>query len=172
MPTMRVGLDGWTRPVDHRPGRQRAIDHLARHPDATTEDIAHVSGLSTRSARNLRRQFVDDRNLPAPPHSVERPHVGATSRPRRQTADDPAADTGQILRIPRGDPSLRFTDGGRAFLQLLGSSALWDQHADQLIDNLPPHCIGALAQAMRTCAQTSRHARPPWRSRRTSSASG
>ena len=59
--------------------------------------------------------------------------------------------SGKLPNIPFG-LSLRFTDGGRAFLQLLGASVLWDQNAERLIDNLPPHCIRALAEAVRSAA--------------------
>ncbi len=147
VPTTRVGLDGRVRPIDHRTGHRLARQYLARHPEATTEDVAQATGLSIRSARNARRRFTDDEQKQQMARHAQRPPGSHPGLPA-------AAMPGEILRTLRNDPSLRFTDGGRAFLQLLGASVPWDHNADQLIGNLPPHCIQALAEAMHTCART------------------
>jgi ParB-like chromosome segregation protein Spo0J len=143
IPVARVGLDGRVRPVDNRSGRERATEYLMNHPDATAREVARVTGLSPRSVRNARRSLAEQQGK----------HADAATEP---THAGQLADTVDLVRMLRNDPSLRFTDGGRAFLQLLGASVLWDQNAERLIDNLPPHCIRALAEAVRTCARTCR----------------
>lgn len=151
VPAARVGLDGRVRPIDLRARHRLARQYLAGHPDATTADVERATGLSPRSVRDVRRRLTDDQHrqrvaqhVPGDPPAPA-PVAMAAARPPR---------TGEILRTLRNDPSLRFTDGGRAFLQLLVASVPWEQSADQLIDNLPPHCIEALAEAMHNCAQT------------------
>jgi ParB-like chromosome segregation protein Spo0J len=150
----RVGLDGRVRPVDHRSGYRRAGQYLAGHPEATADDLAQASGLSRRSARRVRRRFTDGQDKRSAPQHVQRPPGDDTGQQSVQERDVRLAGAGEVLRTLRTDPSLRFTDGGRALLQLLSASVPWDQNPDQMIDNLPPHCIQASAEAMHTCART------------------
>ena len=126
-PTPRVGLDGRTRPVDHRTRRLRAANYLAGKPLATTDEIVLATGLSRRSARDVRLRSA-------------------------KRAEDPQPEPRDVIRILRSDPALRNSDGGRAFLRLLGAAEFWAQNAEQLIESLPPHCLGTLSDALSACA--------------------
>ncbi len=152
-PAARVGLDGRVRTIDLRARHRLARQYLASHPDAASEDVERATGLSPRSVRNARRRFADDQQRQRAQHA-RRASSDRPASPSVAMAATRSVGTSDLLRTLRNDPSLRFTDGGRAFLQLLVATVPWDQSADQLIDNLPPHCIEALAEAMHTCAVT------------------
>lgn len=144
-PSTRIGLDGRVRPVDHRTSRRRAAEYMAGHPGATADDLMRVSGLSRRTVRKvLSEQATGDEARAQPLSSVP-------------IDDHRSADARELTCVLRRDPSLRFSESGRAFLRMLGAAALWDENAERMIDELPPHCIGTLAEAVRNCARTVRN---------------
>ena len=97
-------------------------------PDCSTATSAERRRFSARSVRNARRSLAEQQRTGPDDHDEQ-----ARLRVSQLT------ETVELLRTLRSDPSLRFTDGGRAFLQLLGVSVLWEQNPERLIDNLPPH---------------------------------
>lgn len=54
-----------------------------------------------------------------------------------------------MLDALRDDPTLRFTESGRAMLRWLGLHVVDDRAATAVLGNLPPHCADAVAAVAR-----------------------
>jgi hypothetical protein len=77
----------------------------------------------------------------------------------RQAAASPRvtlAASAEILRTLRSDPSLRFTENGRALIRVLDAQAAWARDAQRVLDNLPTHCMSMVLNAARACADVWR----------------
>jgi hypothetical protein len=114
--TARVGRDGSVRPLG-RGGRERAEEIVRRDPGASVRTVARAAGVSVGTVHDVRR-VVD----------------GRTDSQRAL-----------MMRRLRADPSLRFTDAGRAVLQLFGSHSIADGGWRRLSDSVPAHWAPSLA---------------------------
>jgi ParB-like chromosome segregation protein Spo0J len=127
----RVGRDGRTRPVSGADGRERASHVIAEYPDASLRFIAREAGISLSTAQDVRRRIARGEN-PVP--------AGLREPAGRASA----------LETLRRDPSLRFTQRGRALLQWLGVSAA---DPDDLARAVPGHSAKSVADLARACAE-------------------
>ncbi|MFD1050226.1 hypothetical protein ACFQ1S_34240, partial [Kibdelosporangium lantanae] len=60
---------------------------------------------------------------------------------------EPAVDIESVLRELKKDPSLRFTDSGRALLRWLDAHTCGLDQWDELPkDNIPAHCVPAMVK--------------------------
>lgn len=85
-----------------------------------------------------------------------------TSRRRRQpspTAEPPSgatSDCAHALTRLKADPSLRFTEGGRTLLRLLGVWSISPPQWDLLAGSIPPHCRVLVAELAREISDSWR----------------
>lgn len=132
----RVGRDGRARPVDATAGRLLVSDLVKQRPAAPIREIAEAAGISPATALDVCRRLRNGE------HPV----------PERQARADPPGQEmstsdwrGTLLEL-RKDPSLRFTDDGRALLRWLDAHTAgmdrWQEH----MDGIPPHSLRVVAR--------------------------
>ena len=131
--TTRVGRDGYARPLG-RGGRERAEEIVRRDPDASLRTVARAAGVSVGTVHNVRR-VVNLHNAKAPTHL----HSAAVP------PDVPDGQWASMMQGLRSDPSLRFTEAGRAVLRLFGSHSIADGGWRRLSDSVPAHWAPSLA---------------------------
>lgn len=130
----RVGRDGRVRPADMPERRAKARSLLAQRPRATLREVAQEAGVSVSTAHRLRQEL---RSCPAGPDGGERAPAAVAVRLRVRALD-----------ILANDPSIRFTDSGRALLRWLNGQAQGLAAGEQLLAAVPPHCARALTEVM------------------------
>lgn len=150
----RVGRDGRVRPVNSGEVRKLASQYVAEHPDTSPREVARSTGVSLRTARDVRGR-MNGGQVPT--------HAGSLSGRRRsggrRVGVSPRvtlAASAEILRTLRSDPSLRFTESGRALIRVLDAQAGWARDAERVLDNLPTHCMSMVVSAARACADVWR----------------
>ncbi|MFE2585021.1 ParB/RepB/Spo0J family partition protein [Streptomyces sp. NPDC059378] len=160
--TARVGRDGRVRPLDATAGRLRAGDLLAQRPDAPIREIAVAAGVSPATALDVRRRLRNGEHLvPERPGPSRPERAGTPGRRERQDGQDqqdrqdgqdqqdhdtPGPDWRKALFEMKSDPSIRFTDGGRALLRWLhGHTAALDEWREHMA-SLPPHSLRIMAR--------------------------
>lgn len=124
--TTRLGRDGYARPLG-RGGRERAEEIIRRDPDASIRTVARAAGVSVGTVHAVRH---------------------ADEPPARLHTAVPDVSYGQwvsLMRSLRADPSLRFTEAGRAVLQLFGSHSIAGGGWRRLSDSVPAHWAPSLA---------------------------
>jgi hypothetical protein len=118
--TARVGRDGCVRPLG-RGGRELAEEFVRRDPDASVRAVARAAGVSVGTVHSVRRAVNAD------------------------VPDVSDAQWMSVMRRLRADPSLRFTEAGRAVLQLFGSHAIAGGGWQRVSDGVPAHWAPSLA---------------------------
>ncbi|MGW3020704.1 ParB/RepB/Spo0J family partition protein [Streptomyces longwoodensis] len=154
---VRVGTDGRARPLDAARRREAVGAFLAEHPRATLNEAAAAAGVSVSTACEIRQRMRRDERQPAAadqgaPHSTRDPSPpGGTGRrsPSRCTGQGPARHIAALAK----DPSLRFTQSGRALLRWLNERAPDLEAARELLAAVPPHCAVTVADLAHTYAQ-------------------
>lgn len=69
-------------------------------------------------------------------------------------AGRPAAGSATaVMERLRADPALRLTETGRILLRLLHAHLVETEKWDRIVENVPAHCGGIIAQLARECAQ-------------------
>jgi ParB-like chromosome segregation protein Spo0J len=147
----RIGRDGRVRPLNSADGRRRASELIALRPDASLRTIAHESGISPGTARDVRERMRrgDD---PIPPRQRGDGTGNKPPAPERQLRRGVAAgrvsvsrDRAMILRNLRRDPSVRFNDSGRNLLRWLDARAIGVDGWESVVQSIPPHCAYVIA---------------------------
>lgn len=146
--TRRIGRDGRVRPVSAAEGRRLASELLAEDPQTSLRHVARAAGISVGTVRDVRekiRQGIDP---------VQPRRLGVTASATITLARKVApVDYRPILDRLRQDPSLRYTDAGRALLRWLVPPRLIEPHEmQQVIDIVPPHCRFDIIRIARGCA--------------------
>jgi hypothetical protein len=145
----RLGRDGKRRPVDAAVGRRRAAEYIQHHPEASLREVARETDVSLGTVHDVRDKIRHGiyRDMAEPQRGEEQAvpgstQEGAASPPRQATSIHGRArsERGQRLAWPAiagkltGDPTLRYTDGGRAFLRWMAQHATqadeWREFAD------------------------------------------
>ncbi|MDV5142788.1 transcriptional regulator [Streptomyces sp. SBC-4] len=167
-PIPRVGRDGRVRPVDMPERREKARTLLAARPRATLREVAQEAGVSVSTAHRLRQEL---RSGTAVPDSEDRAPataagdsaylasvvVAASQRcpgpASLPTPADPSSRGTTRIRVRAmdvlsNDPSIRFTDSGRALLRWLNGQAHGLAAGEQLLATVPPHCARALTEVV------------------------
>ncbi|WP_229327957.1 ParB/RepB/Spo0J family partition protein [Streptomyces sp. UNOC14_S4] len=157
---VRVGADGRSRPLDAARRREAARAFLAEHAGATLHEIAASAGVSISTACEIRqrvRRGEQNEQDPSPPRT--RPARGARDRNRAASIGPPAGDQraegarAQRIETLAKDPSLRFTESGRALLRWLNERAPDLEAGRQLMSAVPLHCAVAVADLANSYAQ-------------------
>jgi ParB-like nuclease domain len=153
----RIGRDGRVRPVNGAERRQIVARLLSSNPRASLREVARVAGVSPETVRSVRAQLERDlgplvRRSDVPSATVP-PAVGAAYQPAPRRADRMKArlDGQSVLRALWADPAFRSNESARNLLRLL-STYLSLEHGDQLIENVPVHCLSRVACAAGACA--------------------
>ncbi|MFK3728864.1 helix-turn-helix domain-containing protein [Streptomyces sp. NPDC088090] len=163
----RVGRDGRVRPADMPERREKARSLLAQRPRATLREVAREAGVSVSTAHRLRQELRScapepGTDGPAPaaredpvrlaPLVVAAPPRCPAPGPRPVPVDASARGAARLrvraMDVLANDPSLRFTDSGRALLRWLNGQAHGLAAGEQLLAAVPPHCAGALTEVV------------------------
>ncbi|QUQ67059.1 ParB/RepB/Spo0J family partition protein [Kutzneria sp. CA-103260] len=150
----RIGRDGRVRPVDQVEGRLLASELIKSRPEASIRQIAAAAGVSPATALDVRNRLRDGA------HPV--PDGLRASRPEKKTRESartdgavrsrnaPAGpDFDTVLHMLRKDPSLRFSEAGRALLRWLDAQTTGVVQWKQYVDNVPSHCVEVIAELAR-----------------------
>ncbi|MBF9068080.1 ParB/RepB/Spo0J family partition protein [Streptacidiphilus fuscans] len=110
LPTVRVGRDGRSRPVDAAAGRLKASELIAENPEASLREIAKAAGISPGTVRDVRDRLrrgedpVPLRQRFTPPHP-EQPVSPAVPAPPMPSAP-PASPASPAPRQPVDRPTV------------------------------------------------------------------
>jgi transposase len=168
--TKRLGRDGKRRPVTALEGRKRAAEYITAKPDASLREVARETDVSLGTVQDVRarmRSGLDpvspgggDRRLAAAKGPVVRavpdrqPTAGSAEpqagRPTllpsrigpqhgRRAVQQPTWP--QIAPKLAGDPSLRYTEGGRAFMRWMTAHMTNPVQWREFVDSIPAHWI-------------------------------
>lgn len=157
-PTGRVGRDGRLRPVDSEAARRLAGELMAKDPTASLRQVARAAGVSPSTVHDVRKR-VEAGQAPVPASRATDADMTIlserqSSEGRGLTATARAAewDEAAATRRLRDDPSVRFGDAGRRLLRWLGAAPPKKGEGDQVVENLPAHCLNLAAQFARNHA--------------------
>lgn len=154
----RIGRDGRVRPLEMAEGRRRAQEEISSRPEASLREIAKVAGVSPATVKDVRdRMHSGEDPVRRNQHATRAGQPGYGTRPGSDhdegEAPSEARDLAWSLRQLRKDPSLRYTEPGRALLRWLEAHACGPRPVAGLIDTLPSHCGYLIANIARECAR-------------------
>ncbi|MFF0491120.1 ParB N-terminal domain-containing protein [Nocardia sp. NPDC004068] len=159
---VRIGRDGRTRPVDATEGRKRAAELLANHPDAPLRRIARAAGVSLGTVSDVRRRMQAGMN-PVPGGrrvsnrqrdvAADTEKAGPISTGRITSSVGGKPDPRVLLERLQRDPSLRFTQAGRALIRWMEIQGISHEGWELLLDSVPAHCAETVAELARECAR-------------------
>ncbi|WAX76369.1 ParB/RepB/Spo0J family partition protein [Streptomyces sp. KMM 9044] len=163
----RLGRDGKLRSVTAGEGRRRAAEYINAHPNATLREVARETGVSLGTVHDvsarLRRGISPERNGLRGPGARLAVHPAdrvADAAPVAGRVDAPDTD-GTPLRCgnPTGvpsawevvaakvanDPCIRYTEGGKEFLQWMALHATDPGGWQELVNAIPTHWLSVIA---------------------------
>jgi hypothetical protein len=82
----------------------------------------------------------------------DRPQQQRGEKPRERLRRREPVDKGSVIQNLGKDPSLRFSESGRALLRWLSTRAVGPAGWPEMVEGIPPHCSYALADLARACA--------------------
>jgi hypothetical protein len=152
--TGRIGRDGRVRPIDAAAGRRLAAELLRRNPTATLREIAQFAGIAQATARDVRKRLFEGED--PIPERLRKPKT--VTQPQQGDREDISTEANSALLVNalKKDPTLRFTDTGRALLRLLDSNSLNATTRAQMAVALPAHCLATVAKVARQHADSWR----------------
>ncbi|MFJ4691879.1 ParB/RepB/Spo0J family partition protein [Streptomyces sp. NPDC088766] len=172
--TKRLGRDGKLRSVTAGEGRRRAAEYINAHPHATLREVSRATDVSLGTVHDvvarLRRGISPERGGPrgtaarptahpdtAPdtaadtaaatgtaPDRAGPPDPGPTPARRTHPADTPPAWESVAAKVAN-DPCVRYTEGGKEFLQWMALHAADPDGWQQLINAVPAHWLSVIA---------------------------
>jgi ParB-like chromosome segregation protein Spo0J len=154
----RLGRDGKRRPVTAVEGRKRAVAYLEAHPDASLREVAREADVSigtVHSVRRLMRHGTDPvvpaaaRPNPVSPQLPSRCGTTVTPMPSAEKIAAAELDARHCRQLawsaisPKvaNDPTLRYTEGGRAFLRWMAQHAMHAEDWRELVSAVPVHWV-------------------------------
>jgi ParB-like chromosome segregation protein Spo0J len=180
----RLGRDGKRHPIKTGEGRRRAAEYIDAHPDASLRQIARETDVSLGTVHEVRDKLrrdalhaVEDQDRPTAPvannaangTAVGRLPVGPSLAPHRD------ADNVRQLAWPAvsakltGDPTLRYTDGGRAFLRWMAVHSMQADEWREFIDAIPQRWLKEVSQIAASMSEEWREFTQQLRSRQEAS---
>jgi hypothetical protein len=152
---VRIGRDGRSRPLNSTLGRRIAAEIVMAHPEASLRKIAKEAGISVGTARDVRERVHSGEDPTStrqrPIHKRKNPGMALRADGNLRGVDD-GPDSQLMLERLRRDPSLRYTEAGRAVLLWLSPRVIVSSEWKQLCDKIPPHCAIIMARIARGCA--------------------
>ena len=158
-PVSRIGKDGRVRPVSSLEGRRVAEEAIARNPNASLREIAKIAGISPGTVRDVRRRLTSESGPDPETQATGDPNPSARTRSSSSANNsasetcEPRKDRLSIMQSLRRDPSIRYSESGRALLGWVHARAAGPGQAQQVISAAPPHCVYLIAQVARSCAE-------------------
>ncbi|MFC6082143.1 streptomycin biosynthesis protein [Sphaerisporangium aureirubrum] len=152
---VRVGRDGKVRPINGAEGRRIATELIVEKPELSLRQIARAAGVSPETVRSLRNRLRRAES----PAGAEPGWPGGTAPDGQSGPVDLAAGRGRrqdraaVVQRLKADPALRLSVTGRDLLRLLNIHMIRTDEWESLIESVPPHCRGAVAQLARGCAE-------------------
>lgn len=141
-----VGRDGRVRPRDGAEGRRRASKLITANPTASLREIAKAAGVSPATVRDVRARLARG-EIPDPsPRTI----VGSAEVHEARPAG--VVSAAELINNLKRDPSLRFTELGRALIRLLDRSAVDLKQLDELMRCVPLHQRDSVVRLARECA--------------------
>ena len=151
----RLGRDGKRRPITGIDGRKRAAEYLAMRPDAPLREVAREADVSLGTVHDVRsklRRGIDPTTVgkrAAPPEQEASGSAKEADYARPSPANGPclrqvrrirpAASWGTISPKLASDPSVRYTEGGRAFLRWMSMRVMQPGEWKDIVDAVPAH---------------------------------
>ncbi|MFI7285966.1 ParB N-terminal domain-containing protein [Streptomyces anulatus] len=159
----RLGRDGKVRPLDASHGRMIASQAISNDPDLSLRAIARIAGISVGTARDVRERMRRGEDPIPPRYRLSAGHRAESNAPENNA---PVNDTGGVKGIDgrpraerdrfmlslRTDPSLRFSEIGRALLRLLDANTLDAAQWDRLAAAVPQRWSPVVADLAMDCA--------------------
>lgn len=153
--TARIGQDGRVRPLSSAEGRRIASNAIREHPNASLREIAKIARISPATVRDVRRRLFE-REDPVPGQLRRRQRsapVGQLASTKKAVVPHVGRRSCRsLLETLQRDPSLRFSDSGRALLRWLGRAATEPGRGQEIVSAAPPHCVYLVAELARSCA--------------------
>lgn len=145
----RIGRDGRLRPLDSSQGRRLAGELMLADPNRSLRDIAKAVGIAPSTVLDVRNRLGLGKDLvPAQRKSASRAGAGSGHRPVTDGAA-PDLDPSMIMQTLRKDPSLRFSEAGRALLRWLDAHIVASQATVPPVTGIPGHCLHTIADLAR-----------------------
>ena len=144
----RLGRDGKRRPVMGAEVRKRAADYINAHPDASIRQIARETDVSIGTAQDVRKRLRRGAGyLGQAARASIVPAAESTSPPAPARILPRRTRTANIQRLAwtafsaklAGDPALRYTEGGRAFLRWMDGHCMKADEWREFIGSVPRH---------------------------------
>ncbi|MFF5258110.1 ParB N-terminal domain-containing protein [Actinomadura viridis] len=151
---LRLGQDGRVRPINGAEGRRVAAELINENPSLSLRQIAQAAGISPETARDVRNRLRRGED-PLPKRMAGTVSLASrrnTHAERKAAVQTPARDRAAIVERLKADPALRFNETGRNLLMLLNLHTMKTADWEMMINNVPPHCAGIVAQLARDCA--------------------
>jgi ParB-like chromosome segregation protein Spo0J len=152
----RLGRDGKRRPVAGADGRHRAAEYINAHPEASLREVARETDVSLGTAHDVRdriRRGVDyatGKSALTDERRAEGSDKDVTVSSRftaRSISIRP--DTSNVKQLawsavsPKlaNDPSLRYTEGGRAFVRWMAKHSMQADEWREFVDAIPQYWL-------------------------------
>jgi hypothetical protein len=165
----RLGRDGKRRPVIAGEARRRAEEYIYAHPEASLREIVRATDVSLGTVHDVREKIRRGERCPAEaqqPPAVrapdgptadaagagpegdpgERQAPPARSLPmRRVTAAAPRPAWSAVQEKLIGDPALRYTESGRAFLRWMATHSMQADEWREFIETIPQRWLNEVS---------------------------
>ncbi|MBF6061291.1 ParB-like nuclease domain-containing protein [Nocardia terpenica] len=149
---IRIGRDGRTHVSNREDGRRLASELITRSPEAPLREVAKAAGVSLGTAHDVRQRMRrgDDpiparrhrNSAPVPLEKAPAPHAQPNGPSDRLRIKDPRL----VIQRLRADPSLRFTEAGRALLRRLDLYTVANTGLEAVVDALPTHNVSLIIE--------------------------
>ncbi|GAA4063592.1 ParB/RepB/Spo0J family partition protein [Actinomadura miaoliensis] len=165
--TVRIGQDGRARPINGSEGRRLASELIAKNPELSLRQIARAAGISPETARDVRNRMRRGED-PLPRRRTNTVSLASRRASHghgsghgsghghgdgRRIARAAPRDRAAVVERLKADPALRFSETGRNLLMLLSMHTLKAAEWEEIINNVPSHCSGIVAQLARDCSE-------------------
>jgi len=162
--SIRIGQDGRRHPLSAQEGRRIATEIMRSRPGASLREVAREAGISVGTAMDVRRKLAARNGAMSPGEAGATPPPAAPADQSKVTVARPAGgwppatgpgselDAGARLERLVHDPSLRYTERGRALLRLASTTLAFITQSDGVAENVPGHCRDSLRAIAEACA--------------------
>jgi ParB-like chromosome segregation protein Spo0J len=165
----RLGRDGKRRPMVAAEGRLRAAEYVRANPEASVRQIASETEVSLGTAHDVRQKIRHGANLRLAELSPREVQAAPVPQPASLPVSPPvtniraraAAAASSVRQLAwsavicklAGDPALKYTDGGRAFLRWMTQHAMHPDEWREFADAIPERWLEEVRQAAVTMSE-------------------
>ena len=141
----RLGRDGKRRPVTALEGRKRAAEYITARPDAPLREVARETDVSLGTVQDVRsrmRRGLDPvSGSGADQRTARTAMLPARIGPQHGRRAVQSPTWPQIAPKLAGDPSLRYTEGGRAFMRWMTMHMTNAGQWRDFVESVPSHWL-------------------------------